>query len=77
MAGCICGKREKCHASKHPNVASNLKLTQDRPALHMERRPGETFAELEKRLGTTPVQGIRYEDVVEKVSARKQGAPDT
>ena len=51
MAGCICGKREKCHASKHPNVSSSLKVTQTTPVLHTQRRPGETFAELEKRLG--------------------------
>ena len=50
MAGCICGKAEKCHASKHPNVSSGLKVTQPTPVLHMQRRPGETFTELERRL---------------------------
>ena len=50
MAGCSCGKAEKCHASKHPNVSSGRKLTQTTPVLHMQRRPGETFAELERRL---------------------------
>ena len=48
--GCICGKATVCAAAAHPNVASKNKLTQNRPALHMERRPGETFAEMEKRL---------------------------
>ena len=51
MAGCSCGKREKCAPSRHPNVSSGLKVTQTMPVLHMQRRPGETFAELEKRLG--------------------------
>ena len=81
MAGCSCGKREKCNPSRHPNVSSGLKFTQIAPILHMQRRAGETFPELEKRLGLdiekAPDREIRYEDVAEKVSARKQSAPDT
>ena len=32
--GCICGKAaEMCHASKHPNVSSGLKLTSFKTAV--------------------------------------------
>ena len=50
MAGCSCGKREKCAGSRHPDTQSSRRFTQTTPVLHMERRPGETFAELHKRL---------------------------
>ena len=49
--GCICGKATVCAASKHPNVSSGLKVTQTTPVQHIQRRPGETFSELKKRLG--------------------------
>ena len=50
MAGCSCGKFEKCHASRHPDTQSSRRFTQATPVLHMQRRSGETFAELQKRL---------------------------
>ena len=37
-----------CPAWRHPKAASFYRFT-DEPA-HLNRRPGETFAELEKRL---------------------------
>ena len=50
MAGCICGKAEKCDGSKHPNIQSGRRFSQTTPVLHIQRRPGETFAALHKRL---------------------------
>ena len=50
MAECSCGKREKCAGSRHPDTQSRWKITQTTPVLHMQRRPGETFPELHKRL---------------------------
>ena len=51
--GCSCGKTESCDPSHHPNTQSRRRFTQTTPVLHMQRRPGETFAELESRLAAT------------------------
>ena len=51
MAGCSSGngKREKCAGSRHPRYSiESRRFTQTTPVLHMQRRPGETFAELHK-----------------------------
>ena len=53
MAGCSCGKREKCDASKHPNTQTARRFSQATPVLHMQRRPRETFPEMHKRLAAT------------------------
>ena len=50
MAGCSCGKFEKCNASRHPDTQSSRRFNQATPVLHMQRRPGETFPEMERRL---------------------------
>ena len=51
MAGCSCGKAEKCAGSRHPDTQSSRRFSQATPVLHMERRPGETFQEMAKRTG--------------------------
>ena len=48
--GCSCGKTESCDPSRHPNTQSRRVFTQPTPVLHMQRRPGETFPQLSKRL---------------------------
>ena len=48
--GCECGKAESCDRSHHPNTQMQRRFTQATPVLHMQRRPGETFAQLRKRL---------------------------
>ena len=50
MAGCSCGKAQKCAGSRHPDTQSSRRFSQATSVLHMQRRPDETFAELTKRL---------------------------
>ena len=50
MAGCICGKFEVCEIWHHPNVQSKSLISQTSQVTHLQRRPGETFPELYKRL---------------------------
>ena len=47
---CECGKAESCGPSHHPKSSSGLRLTQDAPVEHLQRRSGETFVEMRKRL---------------------------
>ena len=48
--GCECGKHEACDRSHHPNTQTQRRFSQATPVLHMQRRPGETFPEMERRL---------------------------
>ena len=48
--GCICGKATACEPWQHPRTSSVPAFVQNSSVLHMQRWPGETFAELEKRL---------------------------
>ena len=50
MASCIGGKGCDCAAWRHPSGSSGLRVTQPGPVKHMQRKPGETFAEMDKRL---------------------------
>ena len=47
---CECGKAESCGVSHHPNSTNKHLPPKQETVEHLQRRPGETFAEMRERL---------------------------